>query len=329
MHNFVFNRNQVNEMISWFPPNARPLCPGFSLCRTEWCLKGVTNCYVCFNCVVIFSEASNMKQHFVVSWPLIGQSSLRGPLIGRCKPSPAFEMNHEWVVKWKGRGQDLVSQHFRVCNFQLGRRWSGGSPTPRPMSRWWAPPGTWSSMTSVTSSHRWDQPSDEMWWGVIWSIIREVRWTWGQWAAAWRHPSSPSRCPTSPGTLRTSEASWRRISSRCQRSSVWNRWATHPAPSTSISLSQTGRLNWWADTGTCQRLWPLATTGDGNCLLHAASLGMWGFHDRWDRDLAEEAAISVSDCWHYARPCPTSSPTAPQLTQFTGDGGGSVLSRWW
>jgi hypothetical protein len=27
----------------------------------------------------------------------------------------------------------------------------------------------------------------------------------------------------------------------------------------------TGRLNWWADTGTCQRLWPLATTG--NCSL--------------------------------------------------------------
>ena len=25
---------------------------------------------------------------------------------------------------------------------------------------------------------------------------------------------------------------------------------------------------------------PLSTTGDGNCLLHAASLGMWGFHDR-------------------------------------------------
>ncbi|XP_071449536.1 OTU domain-containing protein 7B-like [Hetaerina americana] len=44
------------------------------------------------------------------------------------------------------------------------------------------------------------------------------------------------------------------------------------------SLEQAGRLNWWADT--CQRLWPLATTGDGNCLLHAASLGMWGFHDR-------------------------------------------------
>ena len=30
----------------------------------------------------------------------------------------------------------------------------------------------------------------------------------------------------------------------------------------------------------CQRLFPLATVGDGNCLLHAASLGMWGFHDR-------------------------------------------------
>ncbi|XP_067127763.1 OTU domain-containing protein 7B-like isoform X2 [Centruroides vittatus] len=50
--------------------------------------------------------------------------------------------------------------------------------------------------------------------------------------------------------------------------------------STLVSLEQAGRLNWWADRGLCQRLWPLATTGDGNCLLHAASLGMWGFHDR-------------------------------------------------
>lgn len=47
-----------------------------------------------------------------------------------------------------------------------------------------------------------------------------------------------------------------------------------------VSLEQSGRLNWWADSGAGQRLWPLATTGDGNCLLHAASLGMWGFHDR-------------------------------------------------
>lgn len=29
-----------------------------------------------------------------------------------------------------------------------------------------------------------------------------------------------------------------------------------------------------------QRLYPLLTLGDGNCLLHAASLGIWGIHDR-------------------------------------------------
>ena len=40
-----------------------------------------------------------------------------------------------------------------------------------------------------------------------------------------------------------------------------------------VSLEGSGRLNWWAETETCQRLWPLATSGDGNCLLHAASLG--------------------------------------------------------
>lgn len=50
--------------------------------------------------------------------------------------------------------------------------------------------------------------------------------------------------------------------------------------STLISLEQAGRLNWWAELGLCQRLMPLATTGDGNCLLHAASLAMWGIHDR-------------------------------------------------
>lgn len=52
-------------------------------------------------------------------------------------------------------------------------------------------------------------------------------------------------------------------------------------------------LNWWSSFG--QKLYPLSTTGDGNCLLHAASLGkyrssyffynerflgMWGLHDR-------------------------------------------------
>lgn len=37
------------------------------------------------------------------------------------------------------------------------------------------------------------------------------------------------------------------------------------------SLEHASRLNWW--TGFCQRLYPLSTSGDGNCLLHAASLG--------------------------------------------------------
>uniref|UniRef100_A0A182QR82 ubiquitinyl hydrolase 1 n=1 Tax=Anopheles farauti TaxID=69004 RepID=A0A182QR82_9DIPT len=50
--------------------------------------------------------------------------------------------------------------------------------------------------------------------------------------------------------------------------------------STLNSLETTNRLNWWFESGACRKLWPLATTGDGNCLLHAASLAMWGFHDR-------------------------------------------------
>lgn len=41
--------------------------------------------------------------------------------------------------------------------------------------------------------------------------------------------------------------------------------------STQTSLEQSNRLNWW--TTFAQRLWPLSTSGDGNCLLHAASLG--------------------------------------------------------
>ena len=36
-------------------------------------------------------------------------------------------------------------------------------------------------------------------------------------------------------------------------------------------------LNWLRE---CTHLIPLYTTGDGNCLLHAASLAMWGFEDR-------------------------------------------------
>jgi len=36
-------------------------------------------------------------------------------------------------------------------------------------------------------------------------------------------------------------------------------------------------LNWQSE---CTRLIPLYTTGDGNCLLHAASLAMWGIEDK-------------------------------------------------
>ena len=44
--------------------------------------------------------------------------------------------------------------------------------------------------------------------------------------------------------------------------------------SMSISLQEASRLNWWTCLGEgCEKLWPLSTTGDGNCLLHAASLG--------------------------------------------------------
>ncbi|XP_035768403.1 OTU domain-containing protein 7B [Neolamprologus brichardi] len=41
-----------------------------------------------------------------------------------------------------------------------------------------------------------------------------------------------------------------------------------------VALEHAGRLNWWTKVvSNCQSLLPLATSGDGNCLLHAASLG--------------------------------------------------------
>ncbi|CAF0867015.1 unnamed protein product [Didymodactylos carnosus] len=41
------------------------------------------------------------------------------------------------------------------------------------------------------------------------------------------------------------------------------------------------RLNWWCSNKLqCPKLYPLLTSGDGNCLLHATSLAMWGFQDR-------------------------------------------------
>ncbi|UJR28474.1 hypothetical protein I4U23_009712 [Adineta vaga] len=49
---------------------------------------------------------------------------------------------------------------------------------------------------------------------------------------------------------------------------------------TMVSLEETKRLNWWVNKKLpCPKLYPLVTTGDGNCLLHATSLAMWGFHD--------------------------------------------------
>ncbi|XP_067932703.1 OTU domain-containing protein 7B-like isoform X2 [Watersipora subatra] len=45
-------------------------------------------------------------------------------------------------------------------------------------------------------------------------------------------------------------------------------------------LERSEHINWWAKHSLSRRLWPLHTTGDGNCLLHAASLGMWGVQDK-------------------------------------------------
>lgn len=49
--------------------------------------------------------------------------------------------------------------------------------------------------------------------------------------------------------------------------------------STLRRLEASGHLNWWCDNPN-QRLWPLVTVGDGNCLNHSISLGIWGVHDR-------------------------------------------------
>lgn len=50
--------------------------------------------------------------------------------------------------------------------------------------------------------------------------------------------------------------------------------------STLNSLENSQRLNWWSTQDICRKVYPLSTSGDGNCLLHAASLATWGFHDR-------------------------------------------------
>lgn len=45
------------------------------------------------------------------------------------------------------------------------------------------------------------------------------------------------------------------------------------------ALERSDQLNWWSED-PYGRLLPLQTRGDGNCLLHATSLGMYGIHDR-------------------------------------------------
>jgi hypothetical protein len=52
---------------------------------------------------------------------------------------------------------------------------------------------------------------------------------------------------------------------------------------TLYSLTESGHLNWWQSgvwEDVTRPLYPMVTSGDGNCLLHAASLSMWGLHDR-------------------------------------------------
>jgi OTU domain-containing protein 7 len=53
---------------------------------------------------------------------------------------------------------------------------------------------------------------------------------------------------------------------------------------TQYALTESGHLNWWSQNDWEQvnrPLYPMVTSGDGNCLLHAASLAMWGLHDRY------------------------------------------------
>ena len=45
-------------------------------------------------------------------------------------------------------------------------------------------------------------------------------------------------------------------------------------------LERFNHLNWWAIKEPKNRLYPIITRGDGNCLLHAASLGIYGVHDK-------------------------------------------------
>ena len=66
------------------------------------------------------------------------------------------------------------------------------------------------------------------------------------------------------------------------------------AKDTQESMEKEFCLNWCPSV---TKLVPLCTTGDGNCLLHAASLAMWGFQDR-DFVLRKAVSHAVNDEIH-------------------------------
>lgn len=59
-------------------------------------------------------------------------------------------------------------------------------------------------------------------------------------------------------------------------------------------LESTKRLNWCSSVHS---LVPILTIGDGNCLMHAASLGMWAVNDRYHtlRKTVYEALLEDSE----------------------------------
>lgn len=59
-----------------------------------------------------------------------------------------------------------------------------------------------------------------------------------------------------------------------------------------LIYSRSERLNWWVkEKLSCATLYPLMTTGDGNCLLHATSLGMT--FDKIDRRVLLNKLFSI------------------------------------
>jgi hypothetical protein len=67
------------------------------------------------------------------------------------------------------------------------------------------------------------------------------------------------------------------------------------------SLENRGVINWWPDED-CQlaKLHALDTDKDGNCLLHALSLGLVGCHDR-DLTLRKALHSTLQECGHVFR----------------------------